>query len=67
MHEDREAPHPVRRTGSPFLRALVFLPRSQTAADVALGLVLLHHRLDLQIQRAVFLAAARTVVRFSMR
>lgn len=53
MHEDREAPHPVRRTGSPFLRALVFLPRSQTAADVALGLVLLHHRLDLQIQRAV--------------
>ena len=53
MHEDREAPHPVRRTGSPFLRALVLLPRSQAAADVALGLVLLHYRLDLQIQWAV--------------
>lgn len=53
MHEDREAPHPVRRTGSPFLRALVLLPRSQAAADVALGLVLLHYRLDLQVQRAV--------------
>ena len=49
----RQRERPVPKDGALSLCALVLFPRGQSAANVALRLVFLQHRLHLRVERAV--------------